>query len=159
MARLPKLEYDRGTLTLHPPPRGKDWLDFATWDDRIEKFRIPAYHYRRLVQTLNQAPTEFIDASQTFTPLELKANLSLTPYPHQTAALTAWKQGDRQGVVVLPTAAGKTYLAQLAIESTPRSTLILVPTLDLMHQWLNKLRQRHLMHFYNLRYHYRQAYL
>ncbi|AFY39721.1 type III restriction protein res subunit [[Leptolyngbya] sp. PCC 7376] len=139
MPRLPKLEYDRGTLTLHPPPRGKDWLDFATWDDRIEKFRIPAYHYRSLVKTLNQAPTEFIDASQTFTPLDLQASFSLTPYLHQTEALTAWKQGNRQGVVVLPTAAGKTYLAQLAIESTPRSTLILVPTLDLMHQWYEQL--------------------
>ncbi len=139
MPRLPKLQYDRGTLTLHPPPQGKDWLDFATWDDRIEKFRIPAYHYRRLVETLNKAPTEFIDDSHNFTPLDLQASFSLTPYSHQLEALTAWKQGDRQGVVVLPTAAGKTYLAQLAIESTPRPTLILVPTLDLMHQWYEQL--------------------
>ncbi|OKH13752.1 DEAD/DEAH box helicase [[Limnothrix rosea] IAM M-220] len=139
MPRLPKLQYDRGTLTLHPPPQGKDWLDFATWDDRIEKFRIPAHHYRRLVATLNQAPTEFIDDCHNFTPLDLQASFSLTPYPHQLEALTAWKQGDRQGVVVLPTAAGKTYLAQLAIESTPRPTLILVPTLDLMHQWYEQL--------------------
>ncbi|MCS6812379.1 MAG: DEAD/DEAH box helicase, partial [Cyanobacteria bacterium] len=40
-----------------------------------------------------------------------------------------------RGVVVLPTAAGKTYLAQLAMQSTPWSTLVVVPTLDLMHQW------------------------
>jgi superfamily II DNA or RNA helicase len=39
------------------------------------------------------------------------------------------------GVVVLPTAAGKTYLAQLAMQATQRTTLITVPTLDLMHQW------------------------
>ncbi|MGK7933481.1 MAG: DEAD/DEAH box helicase, partial [Microcystaceae cyanobacterium] len=51
------------------------------------------------------------------------------------------KQANRQGVVVLPTAAGKTYLAQLAMESTPRTTLILVPTLDLMHQWFTQIRQ------------------
>ncbi len=38
-------------------------------------------------------------------------------------------------MVVLPTAAGKTYLAQMAMQSTPRTTLIVVPTLDLMHQW------------------------
>jgi superfamily II DNA or RNA helicase len=41
---------------------------------------------------------------------------------------------------VLPTAAGKTYLAQLAMQATPRSTLIVVPTLDLMHQWYAHLR-------------------
>jgi superfamily II DNA or RNA helicase len=38
-------------------------------------------------------------------------------------------------VIVLPTGAGKTYLAQLAMQATRRSTLIVVPTLDLMHQW------------------------
>jgi superfamily II DNA or RNA helicase len=37
--------------------------------------------------------------------------------------------------VVLPTAAGKTYLAQLAMQASQQSTLIVVPTLDLMHQW------------------------
>jgi superfamily II DNA or RNA helicase len=39
------------------------------------------------------------------------------------------------GVVVLPTGAGKTYLAQLAMQATRRSTLVVVPTLDLMQQW------------------------
>jgi superfamily II DNA or RNA helicase len=38
-------------------------------------------------------------------------------------------------VVVLPTGAGKTYLAQLVMQDTQQSTLIVVPTLDLMHQW------------------------
>ena len=70
-----------------------------------------------------------------FTELTLNVGLTQTPYPHQTEALTAWKQAGRRGVVVLPTGAGKTYVAQLAMEATPRSTLILVPTLDLMHQW------------------------
>jgi superfamily II DNA or RNA helicase len=39
------------------------------------------------------------------------------------------------GVTVLPTGAGKTYLAQLALQATQQSALIVVPTLDLMHQW------------------------
>ena len=63
----------------------------------------------------------------------------MEPYPHQSEALLAWKRAGRKGVVVLPTAAGKTYLAQLAMQSTPRTTLILVPTLDLMHQWYAQL--------------------
>ena len=75
------------------------------------------------------------DKAKSFTELTLNVGLAQTPYPHQTEALTAWKQAGRRGVVVLPTGAGKTYVAQLAMEATPRSTLILVPTLDLMHQW------------------------
>ena len=135
MARNPTLKFDRGTLLLHPPPRGKAWLDYATWDDRVEKFRIPAIYYRQLISALEKTDTHFVDEAKEFSSLNLIPSFEMEPYPHQSEALFAWKQADRQGVVVLPTAAGKTYLAQLAMEATPRTTLILVPTLDLMHQW------------------------
>ncbi|MEC4894679.1 MAG: DEAD/DEAH box helicase family protein [Oscillatoria sp. PMC 1051.18] len=139
MPRTPKLQFHRGTLLLHPPPRGKVWIDYATWDDRVEKFRIPAINYRPLVEALQAHNTTFIDEAREFLPLELTASFEMEPYPHQSEALLAWKRANRQGVVVLPTAAGKTYLAQLAMQSTPRTTLIVVPTLDLMHQWYAQL--------------------
>jgi len=139
MPRQPKLTFHRGTLLLHPPPRGKAWIDYATWDDRVEKFRIPACYYRPLVETLRAEGIDFADEARAFELLELHPSFSLEPYPHQREALEAWKRAGRQGVVVLPTAAGKTYLAQLALQSTPRSTLVLVPTLDLLHQWFAQL--------------------
>ena len=139
MVRTPTLRFDRGTLILHPPPRGKAWVDYATWDDRIEKFRIPAIHYRDLVVALRTQNTHFTDKAKGFGPLELASTLSRQPYPHQQEALDAWIQAERQGVVVLPTASGKTYLAQMAMQATPRNTLITVPTLDLMHQWYAEL--------------------
>ena len=135
MARTPTLSYDRGTLILHPPPRGKEWLDFATWDDRVERFRIPAMQYRNLVLALRAAGTELDDQAKAFHDVELIPKLEMEPYPHQQEALTAWVGAGRMGLVVLPTAAGKTYLAQMAMQATKRSTLIMVPTLDLMHQW------------------------
>ncbi len=135
MARPSKLKYDRGTLILHPPPRGKAWIEFATWDDRIEKFRVPAIYYRVLIETLQDNNLNFVDNAKDFFPLDLTPSFEREPYPHQTEALEAWKLSGRKGVVVLPTAAGKTYLAQLAMIATPRTTLIIVPTLDLMHQW------------------------
>lgn len=135
MPRKPTLTFDRGTLILHPPPRGKSWIDYATWDDRVEKFRIPAIHYRSLVESLRAENAEFNDNAGDFQPLELIPKIEMPPYRHQEEALEAWKAAGRQGVVVLPTAAGKTYLAQLAMQATPRFTLIVVPTLDLMHQW------------------------
>ncbi|WP_204103140.1 MULTISPECIES: DEAD/DEAH box helicase family protein [Spirulina sp. CCY15215] len=140
MPRLSKLTYHRGTLLLHPPPKGKAWIEYATWDDRVEKFRIPAMHYRPLIEALQGEGTNFTDEAKAFVPLELtSSSVEMTPYTHQQEALQAWKMAGRQGVVVLPTASGKTYLAQLAMQSTPRSTLILVPTLDLMHQWYAQL--------------------
>lgn len=131
---MPTLKFDRGTLVLHPPPRGKAWIDYAIWDDRIERFRVPADKYRRLVSALRAEGVRFEDKVEAVQPLDLQNNLTLTPYDHQQEALDAWKQ-QRRGVVVLPTAAGKTYLAHMVIAATPRRTLITVPTLDLMHQW------------------------
>lgn len=135
MARISSLSYDRGTLILHPPPKGKAWIDFATWDDRIEKFRIPANQYRKLILALRSEGTELNDRAKAFQELDLTPRFQMEPYPHQREALQAWQQSGSMGVVVLPTAAGKTYLAQLAMQATQRSTLIMVPTLDLMHQW------------------------
>ncbi len=140
MPRTPTLRFDRGTLILHPPPRGKAWIDYATWDDRVERFRVPAIRYRELVETLQGETSAFTDNAKAFEPLTLTPQLTLTPYPHQQQALDAWTTAGRRGVVVLPTAAGKTYLAQMALQATPRSTLITVPTLDLMHQWYAHLK-------------------
>jgi len=139
MPRPPTLTYDRGTLLLHPPPRGKAWVDFADWDDRVEKFRIPAHRYRPLVERLQAEEITFVDEAKAFQALDLVADIRHQPFEHQKDALIAWKKAQRQGVIVLPTGAGKTLVAQLAIASTPRSTLILVPTLDLMHQWYEQL--------------------
>ncbi len=140
MPRKPRLWFDRGTLILHPPPRGKAWIDFATWDDRVEKFRIPALHYGNLIAALESERTDFIDAAGAWEPLAGSAQLAKTPYPHQQAALESWQQARQRGVVVLPTAAGKTYLALLAIAALRHPTLAIVPTLDLMHQWYAQLK-------------------
>ncbi len=140
MARTPTLSFDRGTLILHPPPRGKAWVDFATWDDRVEKFRIPALHYRSLVEVLKNTGTEVTDKAKAFGIQPFEKAGAREPLTHQAEGLSAWLQGGRRGTVELPTGSGKTYLAQLAMRATPRDTLIVVPTLVLMHQWYAELK-------------------
>ena len=95
MRRSPLLTYDRGTLILHPPPKGKAWIDFATWDDRVEKFRIPAHQYRSLIESLEENQINFIDDAKEFSTLDIEANLTLTPYAHQQEALEAWKKSPK----------------------------------------------------------------
>lgn len=114
-------------------------MDFAVWDDRIERFRVPAIQYRPLVEALQAEGIAFEDQAREFGSLSLTCSVDRQPYPHQKEALTAWITAGRKGVVVLPTASGKTYLAQMAMQATPRNTLITVPTLDLMHQWYAQL--------------------
>ena len=129
------LSFDRGTLVLHPPPSSAAWAGIAVWDDRIERLRAPAHLYRPLLEGLERDGLEVEDRAKGFLELNLIFAQNLTPFAHQTAALNAWTQAGRRGVVVLPTGAGKTFVAQLAMRLTGRSTLICVPTLDLMHQW------------------------
>ncbi len=64
-----------------------------------------------------------------------RARLSLTPRPYQEAALAAWLAAEARGVVVLPTGAGKTVLALMAIAHLKVRTLVVVPTIELLYQW------------------------
>ena len=46
-----------------------------------------------------------------------------------------------RGCIVLPTGAGKTVLGIRAIEQINSSTLVVVPTIDLMDQWTQVLKK------------------
>jgi superfamily II DNA or RNA helicase len=60
---------------------------------------------------------------------------------HQTAAMQAWRTAGHQGIVALPTAAGKTIMALSLMAEAACSTLVIVPLLALMHQWSDLIRQ------------------
>ncbi len=61
--------------------------------------------------------------------------LAIKPRVYQTEALAAWLRGGGRGVVVLPTGAGKTVVALMAIERLAVRTLVVVPTIELLGQW------------------------
>lgn len=71
-----------------------------------------------------------------------RARLTLTPRPYQDEALAAWLLAEGRGVVVLPTGAGKTVLALMAIERLKTRTLIVVPTIELLYQWQSAVVER-----------------
>lgn len=71
--------------------------------------------------------------------LSLSLHDDREPHAYQTEALQAWQDAGRWGSVVLPTGAGKTFLALRAIAECAVSTLVVVPTLDLLHQWYARL--------------------
>ena len=131
------LKHDRGTLITWEVP--EVIAPLFTWDARSQLWRAPGQCYRQVVETLRQHGVKHQDQASEFKALELRVSREVQPYRHQTEALAAWKQAGRQGVVVLPTGAGKTFVAQLAMRDTPRSTLICVPTIDLLHQWYSGL--------------------
>lgn len=84
---------------------------------------------------LHEKNIPFEDNAREFSPMDLPARETIAPRPYQQEAMNAWWKNGRQGVVVLPTGAGKTILAVMLMIKNRRPTLIHVPTIDLMHQW------------------------
>jgi superfamily II DNA or RNA helicase len=71
-----------------------------------------------------------------------RTRLAVEPRPYQQEALDAWLGAGAQGVVVLPTGAGKTVLALTAVDRLRLRTLIVVPTIELLHQWRSAVIER-----------------
>ena len=112
----------------------------ATWDARSRCFRAPALAYADLVRLLHRAGVAY----ETKRELTSNSSAGFTSYashvPFQTEALQAWREAKGRGVVVLPTGAGKSHVAVLAIDDKRRSALVVAPTLDLVRQWYDLLR-------------------
>jgi superfamily II DNA or RNA helicase len=57
---------------------------------------------------------------------------------YQQRVLDSWVAAGRQGVAVAPCGAGKTMIGVAAIAATPTRALVLVHTLDLARQWVDR---------------------
>src|SRR6266446_7170468 len=75
-------------------------------------------------------------------PLWLAPTLSAgTGGARQRSALATTQpdEAGQRGSIVLPTGAGKTFVAIQAIHRVNRSTIVVAPTIDLLHQWYARL--------------------
>lgn len=138
---MPSLHFVAGTLELRG--LGKEFVGLpagCAWDPRSHCFRAPACGYAPLVLTLKELGLEYEDAARAYTELDFGLRAEREPRPFQSEALAALKQAKGRGIVVLPTGAGKSHVALMAIEKWRRSTLVVAPTLDLVRQWYDLLR-------------------
>lgn len=110
------------------------------WDERSGSFRAPAMAYAEAVLALRRASVPYEDQARRYSVLEAGALVHREPRPYQAEAIDAWSRARGRGVVVLPTGAGKTHVAVLAIDEKRRSALVVAPTLDLVRQWYDLLR-------------------
>jgi len=75
-------------------------------------------------------------------PLNLTLKTSFTIRSYQLEAFQSWQDNDNQGVVILPTGSGKTYLGIYILAQLNIKTLIVVPTLELVDQWYTRLQEK-----------------
>jgi len=133
------LKFDSGTLILENADEKSSVPQAFVWDARTRQFRAPAYLYREIIKEFIRTKTPYEDAAKNYAAFDFKQKYHIEPRPFQVASVEAWQASERCGVIVLPTGAGKTHVATMAIEMCKRQTLVVVPTLDLMNQWYDLL--------------------
>ncbi len=134
-----ELEFESGTIRVQGEPEAGSPPAACLWDDRTKCFRAEAHRYREIVEGLVRAAVPYQDRVRDWPTVAWRRFVDRAPFDYQEAALSAWwKQGGR-GCIVLPTGSGKSFVGMLAIERIQRSALVVVPTLDLMHQWSTEL--------------------
>jgi superfamily II DNA or RNA helicase len=132
-----KLVYSKGTIIIEgdvPTPYGQ-------LDQRIRAYRAPGYCYRDILRYLKRSRIPFEDNVLSLPPVPpVKGGVEL--YPYQQEAFDRWMENGGWGVLCIATAGGKTFIGLKAIEVLKEPTLILVPTLALVDQWVERLREK-----------------
>ena len=136
------LKYDNGEILIS----GISHIPFSTFDSRTGSFRAQALYYQNIIHYLTQSEISYDDKVLDLIPspqisinsrLARPDRISLRDY--QTNALDSWKKANKRGCIVLPTGSGKTVIGVKAIEMVNASSLVIVPTIDLMDQWTSVL--------------------
>ena len=131
------LEYDRGSILI----RGEVRTPYGKWDPRVNAYRAMAIHYRDILDYFKESVLSFNDKVLNLLPhSSFSCNVKLRSY--QKDALNLWIKNEKSGVIVLPTGAGKTFIALKAIQHLNTTSLVIVPTLDLVEQWRSNLMSK-----------------
>jgi superfamily II DNA or RNA helicase len=132
------LRYDEGTIRIDGDASSFDGLSFVEADSRSKSSRAPAHRYpllRRLCDDRGIAVDDRVldpaDVRDVSTDYELRE--------YQRDALESWRDNNDRGVIELPTGSGKTVVAIGAIAALETPTLVVVPTIDLLEQWIGEL--------------------
>ena len=131
------LAFEDGTVRVDGPEDVLADLPGVESDPRSESGRAPAYRYAALRDALADRGVTVDDRVLDLPALDLASAYELRPY--QRAALDAWTDAGRRGVVELPTGSGKTVIGLAAVAAVGAPALVVVPTIDLLEQWRGEL--------------------
>ncbi len=139
------IDFADGTLLLDglPTEQAEPLLaaNLVVWDGRVKQHRTKACHYAAILRAIH-GKIAYEDRAKQYQAIRSREIAPQRLRPYQQVAIDAWLAAQKRGVVVLPTGAGKSYVALRCLLAAARSTLILVPTIDLVVQWATDLERR-----------------
>lgn len=136
------MTFSDGTLVISGLAAEDPLLEgLAVRDARVGVHRASAHRYAEVLRRLH-GRIAYADLARRYGELALREHAPRALRPYQQAALAAWESARRRGVVVLPTGAGKSYVALRAILACARDALVLAPTIELVQQWAGDLAAR-----------------
>ncbi|MGC8572769.1 MAG: DEAD/DEAH box helicase family protein [Caldisphaera sp.] len=103
------------------------------YDEKMKKYISLAYKYKEIIDYFKESGMSVKDSVLDPLPFPI-INDRIKLRTYQEKALSLWLKVKR-GIIVLPTGAGKTHIALKAISNLKSSSLIIVPTIDLLEQW------------------------
>ncbi|MEM0188096.1 MAG: DEAD/DEAH box helicase family protein [Saccharolobus sp.] len=110
-----------------------------TWNDELKSYIGYASKYRDIVFYFKRSGVKVEDSVLDLLPFPIITDkIKLRTY--QEEALHTWYRNKR-GIIVLPTGAGKTAIGLKAIALIRQASLIVVPTLDLLDQWYEAVKE------------------
>lgn len=134
-----QLNYEQGTISLKDVEKNSLDIPFVKWDDRTGYYRAEGYKYHNIIQYLKDKDIEYEDnVLDLLEKPNLKTTEDFSLREYQKKAYESWAEENNNGVIVIPTAGGKTFIGISAIEKVNTPTLVLVPKLDLIGEWKSK---------------------
>ncbi len=126
-----KILYKSGRLIINDPP--DDLPSYVVYDQRIGAYVAEGFRYADLMAKYPEAEDE------VFSKVTINLNHGEKLRMYQKKAVDLWMSNRSSGVVVLPTAAGKTHVGFEAIARMQTTSLVLAPTIELVQQWRSRL--------------------
>ncbi len=115
---------------------------YLKYNPKTRLYHALPMHFYQIVNILEKLNVDFEVKFETNWMLENPLDTTrLELREYQVAAKNAWDDNNKRGVIVLPTGAGKTYVAMAMIAEEQVKTLVVVPTLTLVEQWRNKIKE------------------
>ena len=126
-----RVTFSRGSLLIDNME--KSFPDWIQYDARIGSYRTLAFRYKDLKRFFPDMDDHVFDQKTVDVCHEEKLR------SYQKKAIELWEKNDYGGIVVLPTAAGKTHIGIEAIGILKTTALVVAPTIELVQQWRKRL--------------------